>query len=219
MDAFEHVVAMLLHRQGYWVQTSYKVALTRDDKRNMGLPSCPRWEIDIVAYRPVGNEVLAVECKSFLNSPGISYPSFSGENAKGASTYKLFTNETIRRVVLGRLAQQLQDHKLAGPTPKVQLCLAAAHLRKGHEKSIRQHCESNSWGLFDAEWFSNRFRDLAKCDYENDIAVVAAKLAAGAKLAESNRPHAASSRRTAELAEQGSAQTSYPLGVVLLRRW
>lgn len=178
MDAFEQVVAMLLRRRGYWVETSYKIKLTPSDKKRIGLPSCPRWEIDIVAYRPVTNTVLAVECKSFLDSPGVSHASFSGQNAKGARRYKLFTQPKIREVVLARLAKQLCEEELARDNPQVQLCLAAGKIRKGEEELIKAHCANNKWGLFASEWFAEQFKELAQCDYENDVATVAAKIAA-----------------------------------------
>lgn len=181
MNAFEEIVAMLLHRQGYWAQTSYKVELTRQDKRRMGLPSSPRWEIDVLAYRPVGNRVLAVECKSLLNSSGVNFPAFSGQTQKRKDRYKLFTQPKIRKVVLARLAAQLHERKLARPNPKVRLCLAAGHIRKGDEQLIREHCDRNGWLLFAPGWFAEQFGTLAGSDYENDVATVAAKLAARAQ--------------------------------------
>ena len=67
MDAFESLVSLLLRRDGYWTATSVKVELTKMQKRAIGRPSSPRWEIDLVAYKPATNELLAVECKSFLD--------------------------------------------------------------------------------------------------------------------------------------------------------
>ena len=49
MDAFEQVVAEILWMEGYWVRTSVKVELTKAEKYLIGLPSAPRWELDIVA--------------------------------------------------------------------------------------------------------------------------------------------------------------------------
>ena len=51
MDAFEAVVGEMLHRDGYWVQSPYRVGLTKAEKVEIGRPSCPRWELDIVAYK------------------------------------------------------------------------------------------------------------------------------------------------------------------------
>ena len=83
MDAFETVVASILQRQGYWTLTSVKVELTKAEKVKIGRHSSPRWELDVVAYRGKGNEVLAVECKSFLDSPGVECSAFDGSNVVG----------------------------------------------------------------------------------------------------------------------------------------
>jgi hypothetical protein len=48
MDSFEHVIAAILQRRGYWTQTSLKVGLTAEEKKVVGRPSSPRWEIDVV---------------------------------------------------------------------------------------------------------------------------------------------------------------------------
>jgi hypothetical protein len=50
MDAFESVIAMLLRREGYWIHPSFKVELTKEEKRQVGKHSTPRWEIDLIAY-------------------------------------------------------------------------------------------------------------------------------------------------------------------------
>lgn len=55
MDAFEQIVAMLLDRDGYWTQTSHKVELTKAETVKIGTPSCPRWELDVIAYKPESN--------------------------------------------------------------------------------------------------------------------------------------------------------------------
>jgi len=180
MDAFEQIVAMLLERDGYWVHTSYKVRLTKEEKVRIGIPSCPRWEIDIVAYRPKDNVVLAVECKSFLNSPGVDYKSFSGQTVRGLRRYKLFTNGTLRKTVFSRLEKQLRQDGRLRPSARVKLCLAAGHIRKGSEADIQEHCRKNGWLLFGQAWFREQFGKLADADYENDIAIVAAKLAKAA---------------------------------------
>jgi len=65
MDAFESLVAMLLRHDGYWTIPSFKVNLTKEEKRAIGRHSSPRWELDLIAYKGSTNEILAVECKSF----------------------------------------------------------------------------------------------------------------------------------------------------------
>ena len=90
MNAFETVVASILQRQGYWTLTSAKVELTKDEKREIGRHSSPRWELDVVAYRGKDNHLLVVECTSFLDSPGVECGAFDGSNTKAEKKYKLF---------------------------------------------------------------------------------------------------------------------------------
>ena len=45
MDYFERLVGTLLERRGYWVHQSYKIELSKADKRDLGKPSLPRPEI------------------------------------------------------------------------------------------------------------------------------------------------------------------------------
>lgn len=73
MDAFESLVSMLLRHQGYWTTPSFKVELTKDEKVQIGRPSSPRWELDLIAYEASKNEVGAIECKSLLDSRGVHF--------------------------------------------------------------------------------------------------------------------------------------------------
>jgi hypothetical protein len=73
MDSFESLIALLLRRDGWWTTTSFKVEITKPEKREIGTHSAPRWEIDVLAYKGSTNEILAVECKSFLDSTGVTF--------------------------------------------------------------------------------------------------------------------------------------------------
>ena len=70
-DVFESVVATILKRDGFWVRTSLKVKLAKEVQREIGWPSSPRWEIDIVGCRPGDCLLRMVECKSCLYSRGV----------------------------------------------------------------------------------------------------------------------------------------------------
>lgn len=176
MNSFENIVAMILDREGYWVKKSYKVELTKEEKRKIGRPSSPRWELDVIAYKPASNLLLVIECKSFLNSPGVGYESFSGRNKKGAERYKLFTDKNLRNVVFSRLVRQLHEKGACRKNPKVQLCLAAGKIRPKDWSKIDSHCKKNDWLLFDADWFRTQFEKLEKSGYEDEPAIIAAKL-------------------------------------------
>jgi hypothetical protein len=107
MDAFESLVAKLLQQRGYWTWQSYKVEITKEEKRSLGKPSMPRPEIDVLAYKPGENRLLWVECKSYLDSPGVSIEPFTEPDSKWADRYRVFTNDLYREIVSQRLIQQI----------------------------------------------------------------------------------------------------------------
>ncbi len=174
MDAFESLIEMLLKRDGYWTRTSFKVELTPEDKRAIGRPSSPRWEIDVVAYQGQTNEILAVECKSFLDSPGVKFRNGKFEPEK---RYKLFSDERLRAVVLRRLRRQLVEIGAVRPRPTVRLCLAAGHVALVTDRELlQQHMTKHRWRLFDEQWIREQIQKTAQASYENDVAHVVAKL-------------------------------------------
>lgn len=193
MDAFESVIAMLLRSGGledgsekYWTITGFKVNLSREEKRSIGRATTPRWEIDVVAYNARKNEVLAVECKSFLNSGGVM---FCEGRFKAPKRYKLFAEEKTRQVVLNALKAQLVDSGLCRENPSVRLCLAVGKLgakcdRDGLCKHLLQECDGK---LLDSEWINDRILALPGSQYENEVAHVAVKLYHRAKTGTSNR--------------------------------
>jgi hypothetical protein len=175
MDSFEAVIASIFQRQGYWTLTSFKVELTKAEKREIGRHSSPRWELDVVAYSGRDNELRVVECKSFLDSLGVQCAAFDGSNDAAAKRYKLFCDSTLRRVVLGRLKQQLVAAGFCAKDPTVQLCLAAGKI-KGDEEWLRAHFEKQGWILLGPDAISQELRALRNVGYENSVAAVVAKL-------------------------------------------
>jgi len=178
MDSFEKIVATILELRGYWVRCSFKVKLTKEDKREIGKPSSPRWELDVVAYNAVKNEVLVVECKSYLDSPGVSSNDIGpSEKPRKSDRYKLFNDDILRQVVFRRLAGQLLDQGLCSPNPAVHLCLAAGNVRSSAcRKAIADHFLSRGWQFFDDHWIKKSLMEFATEGYENDIAIVTAKI-------------------------------------------
>lgn len=175
MDSFEQVVATILDRAGYWVRTSVKVNLTREDKHAISRPSAPRWEIDVVAYSGRENELLVVECKSYLDSAGVRVASFDGPKAADETRYKLFSDESLRRVVLSRLETQLIEQRFCPPGTKAQLCLAAGNIY-GDPAPLRAYFVEKGWQLFERSWLVAGLEALATESYENSVASVVAKL-------------------------------------------
>ena len=80
MDHFESIISTLLEAEGYWVRRSFKVNVTKDEKRQIGKYSIPRPEIDLLALNFSANEVFALEAKSFLDSPGVKLDQLKEEH-------------------------------------------------------------------------------------------------------------------------------------------
>jgi hypothetical protein len=177
MDAFEQVVGEILWRQGYWVRTSVKVDLTKEDKGSIGLPSSPRWELDVVAYKAGDNHLRVVECKSYFDSPGVRLKSFDPKNEKEANRFKLFNKPKLRETVLGRLQRQLAECGTCLPDAKMTLCLACGHIASAADRiGLQAHFKQQGWELWDEAWLRDQLTDMANGGYENQVSAVAAKL-------------------------------------------
>ena len=120
MDAFEQLVSEILWMEGYWVRTSVKVELTKDEKRQIGRPSSPRWELDIVAYNGRDNLLKIIECKSYLDSRGVALRAFDGSDDKSAERFKLFADERLRTVVFERLRLQFAASGACRPNADIK---------------------------------------------------------------------------------------------------
>ena len=174
MDAFESLISMLLRHDGYWTTPSFKVELTPADKAKIGRHSSPRWEIDLVAYKPSTDELLAVECKSLLDSTGVVFRYGKFEPEKH---YKLFSETKLRSVVLRRLLLQLRRTGSCTGHPKVRLCLAIGKIAtKTDREGLTSHFAKKNWQLFDPEWVFDRLSKAASKGYENDVAFIVSKL-------------------------------------------
>jgi hypothetical protein len=177
MNAFESLVASLLELDGYWVKPTFRVALTKEDKRRIGRPSSPRWELDLVAYKGASNEVLVVECKSYLDSQGVRADGFMGNDKSHLAKYKLFNDEVLRDTVLARLSKQLVEAGLCADDPKIRLCLAAGKIAtEGDRRRLQGHFTSSKWHLFDDTWLREKLKEVSDSGYENQVSAIVAKL-------------------------------------------
>ena len=177
MDAFESVVCEILWRDGYWVQSSLKVELTKEDKKAINKPSSPRWVIDVVAYSGQRNELLVVECKSYLDSPGVRYRAFDGSSPGKGERYKLFSDDTLRDVVVSRLCQQLISSGLIDKEPSVKIALVCAKISSEKDrKKLKTHFAEKGWLLWDDVWLKEKLLGMSKGGYENSPVAVVAKL-------------------------------------------
>ena len=148
MEAFEQVVASLLERDGFWVRSSVKVDLTKEEKRKIGRHSSPRWELDIVAYKGRTNELWLVECKSYLDSGGVTMSAFDGSNETFAGRFKLFNEPRLFRTVSRRLCTQLVSSGACAAKPKVKLVLAAGRIaNERHRRQLHALFAKRRWIL------------------------------------------------------------------------
>lgn len=177
MNAFEALIARILAFDGYWVQSSYKVDLTKRQKQAIGRPSCPRWELDLLAYKGRSNEVLAVECKSYLDSRGVTIRAFDGSSDRIANRYKLFNDRKLCRVVFGQLSRELVGTGACRKNPQIRLCLAAGKIASAAEgHSLKTLFERKGWEFWDTNWITTRLSQMSRDGYDDSIASVVAKL-------------------------------------------
>jgi hypothetical protein len=177
MDSFETLVGSILTKEGYWVRSCVKVELTAGEKQKIGRPSSPRWELDLVAYKAKSNEILVVECKSFLDSPGVRARGLDGTDPKEAKRYKLFNDPVLRKIVLRRLIKQLVSSGSCSLSPSIKLCLAAGKVASELDRNkIKQLFNRNDWGFFDNLWLKQKLQTISDSSYENEIASVVAKI-------------------------------------------
>ena len=177
MDAFESLVAVLLEHKGYWVRSGFKVELTKAEKRQIECPSSPRPELDILAYRGGDNSLLVVECKSFLDSPGVAAGDIAGPREGRRDRYPLFTNPVRRSVIFNRLETQLIETGLCRSSPKITLCLVAGHVASDQDRILlRDHFQRQEWQFWDEEWLIASLDELAMCEYENEVSTIVAKI-------------------------------------------
>ncbi len=137
MNSFENLVATVFRRQGWWIHMNYTVVLTPEDKREIKMPSAPRWELDLVGYKASTNTVRFIECKSYLDSAGVRYAAFEDppDNVH-AKRLKLFVKPDLRRVVFNRAVKQLQKDGMCRPRPTIKLALVAGHIKNGDEPKL-----------------------------------------------------------------------------------
>ena len=174
MDAFEQLASELFFRKGYWVQNSVKVDLSKEEKIAIGRPSSPRWEIDLVAYSGGLNRLMALECKSFLDSSGVSLADFQSESA--STRYKLFREEKTRTVVLNRMKSDLVKDGFVPGNCEVQFGLVAAKVRPKDLEALPGYFAERGWCFYGPNWIKAEVKRLADSGYSNDVSAVVAKI-------------------------------------------
>lgn len=176
MDNFESIISTLLEAQDYWVRRSFKVKVTGADKSQIKKLTVPRPEIDLLALHFSKNEVIAFEVKSFLNSPGVKLADLQKEHEVSEGRYKLFTSQRYREVVLSRLRQDLMSYGMADSDTKVRLGLAAGKVYQNKSGPIRDLLEKKGFIFWSPEYIKDKVTELAGLPYENDPAIITAKI-------------------------------------------
>lgn len=175
MDAFEDLVARILERDGYWVIQNYKVELSKAEKRQLGTPSMPRPDVDILAYSAAANTIYWIECKSYLDSTGVMAVSFTKDGI-WSSHYKLFNNDPYRKIATRRLLSQLRNSGQVAPRPKIRYWLIAGHFAGESQKIIQTQFRRRGWILSGPDWIRLQLEGMADDHYTNDIVTMAMKI-------------------------------------------
>jgi hypothetical protein len=181
MNAFENVVAQYLELEGYWVKQSVKVKLSKDDKKVIGLDTMPRPEIDLVALNVKENELLLVEVKSFLDSQGVYFGDDDigkfKPDSQAAKRYRLFADNTFRRIVTKRLREEFLREGLISSKTKINYALAVGKFYSVKDEPItRSFFSKRGWRLFTPQQIKEKIRALAEKGWEDDLVTITAKL-------------------------------------------
>ncbi|HCE4545016.1 TPA: hypothetical protein NGR73_001338 [Vibrio parahaemolyticus] len=176
MDYFESIIKTLLETDGYWVKQSFKVNVTKQEKRDIGKHSIPRPEMDLIAYNPKINQVIVMEAKSYLDSPGVRLDSLINETEIPEGRYKLFTCSNYRAIVFNRLKQDLLELGLCNENTTFVLGLAAGNVYKSQSAEIKQLFDSKSWVFWSPELIKEKIIKLSSTGYENNPVMITTKI-------------------------------------------
>lgn len=176
MDSFESLVRLLLELEGNWTRQSEKVLLSKKTRAELGKPSMPRTEIDVVGFNPRQNEIWAMEVKSYLDSPGVGAKELGQAHAVPKGRYKLFTCERYRVAVFEELKNNYVEMGLANSNTKIVLGLSAGKIKSNNEAELRSIFKQNRWVLWSPKDLADKARDLERIGYENDPFVLLSKL-------------------------------------------
>ena len=178
MDFFEALVKTLLEEDGFWVRQSFKVNLTKGEKRRIGKPSIPRPELDLLALKPKTNELFAIEVKSHLDSPGVRLADLEQRFKVPEGRYKLLTSSTYRRTVFARLTKELGKFGMLanGSDLRPKLGMVVGKVYRGQEVEMSKYLAEKDVFFWGPSELKCRLTKLATKGYENEPSVLAAKV-------------------------------------------
>jgi hypothetical protein len=175
MDYFEATVARILEEQGYWIRENVRIALTKDVKKALAVPSMPRCEIDIVGFRADRRELVLFEVKSYLDSDGVQ-PNDLRQTSRKKNRYKLLTLRDLQREVTSALLAEYRRLGLIADDVTVRFGLAAGHVQERFDKEVRAIAKENNWVFLGPAEISSAIWRFAELGYENSPFVLTAKL-------------------------------------------
>jgi hypothetical protein len=176
VDYFEGIIKTLLEQEGYWVRQSFKVNLTKQEKRDIGKHSMPRPEIDLLGFKPDENHIIALEAKSYLDSPGVRVNDLKQKHELPEGRYKLFTCDNYREIVFNRLKKDLVEIGMATNEVSISLGLAAGNVYQSKSKEIKDFFAEKDWLFWSPEDIKEKVLKLASKGYENEPAIITAKI-------------------------------------------
>jgi hypothetical protein len=176
MDHFETIICDLLEATGYWIRRSFKVEITKEEKRRIGRHSMPRPEIDILAYKREADELLVLEAKSFLDSPGVSLDQLPESHDTPQGRYKLFTCDNYRKIVFERLRLNLIASGMITSRTNLRLGLAAGKVYRRESDKLQEFMDSKGWFFFSPAEIRAQLTRFADIGYENNPSVITTKI-------------------------------------------
>jgi len=179
MDSFEILVGKLFEVEGYWLTYNYRINLSREDKKRLGKSTMPRPEIDILAYKPSINQLLIIECKSYLDSTGVSINAFRAvKKMKGPKSIRVFSDNVFKTLIVKRLITQMMTDGLLSKVPKVKIGLICGKMKPSEKGDVEELFRKNDWLLWTPQVVSKKIRALALRGHENHLATYIVKILA-----------------------------------------
>jgi hypothetical protein len=176
MDYFESICKILLEEEKYWVRQSYKVELNKKQKLELGKPSLPRPEIDLLAFNFAKNELILFEVKSFFDSQGVKLSDLEKIHELPDGRYKLVTCGKYRRIIEENVKAELVKDGLVPEKIEVKLGLIFGKVRASDAEKIKSFCSEKNWFYWSPEDVQNKVKNLASKGYENEPSVITAKI-------------------------------------------
>jgi len=176
MDAFENIVAQLLIEDDFWVMTSVRVDLTKEEKKEINKPTTPRPEIDIIAFNLKNNTLFLIEVKSFFDSRGVVFSELQKKSDIQKGRYKLLTSDKYRNIISKRLFEDLNKKGLINTKTKISYGLIAGNVYQNKESEIKEYFNSKKWLFWGPSEIKSKVIKLSSKGYENNPVTIASKI-------------------------------------------